>query len=231
MIYSFGKNVVIGLGGSIVYPDGIDVDFLTKFRVFLKQEIKKGRKFVIVIGGGRVARVYQEAASKIVKVTDEDKDWLGIHATRCNAHLLRTIFRDIADPVVFDARHKRKKLKYPVTIASGWRPGWSTDYVAAQIAIDLKIPEVIIWGKPEYVFDRDPMKFSEAKPYSEISWKAYRKIIPAKWSPGAHAPVDPIAAKTAASKRLRCIVVGRDFENCRNLLAGREFEGTVITNG
>jgi hypothetical protein len=31
---------------------------------------------------------------------DEDLDWLGVHATRLNAHLFRTIFRDLAHPVI-----------------------------------------------------------------------------------------------------------------------------------
>ena len=44
------------------------------------------------------------------RVTDEDKDWIGIHATRLNAHLLRTIFRDVADPVVIDIRGKSKSF-------------------------------------------------------------------------------------------------------------------------
>ena len=228
MKYKLGKTVVLGLGGSIVYPDELDVSFLKEFQKFILREIGMGRKFVIVVGGGRMARIYQEAAGRIVKVTDEDKDWIGIHATRTNAQLLRTIFRGEADPIVFDARRKRTGLKYPITIASGWRPGWSTDYVAVQIAVDYKIPEVVVWGKPNYVFDKDPSKFGDAKPFSEISWKEYRKLIPAKWSSGAHAPVDPVAAKLAHKSGLKCIVIGRDLKNCKNLLRGEKFEGTVI---
>ena len=92
MRHAFSKTVIIALGGSIVFPDQIDWDFLRRFRSFVLREIKKGRRFVIVSGGGRLSRIYQEAAGKVVKVTNEDKDWLGIHATRINAHLLRTIF-------------------------------------------------------------------------------------------------------------------------------------------
>ena len=33
-------------------------------------------------------------------MTNEDLDWLGIHVTRLNAHLLRTVFQDIAHPRV-----------------------------------------------------------------------------------------------------------------------------------
>ena len=98
---------VIALGGSLIVPhlsdtDGIDVLFLQSFRKFLLQELKKGNKYIVVTGGGRTTRVYQKAAGQIVSMTSEDLDWVGIHSTRLNAHLLRTIFQKEAHPVVID---------------------------------------------------------------------------------------------------------------------------------
>ena len=164
MKHCFSRTVVVALGGSIVYPDEIDAAFLKKFKKFLAPFLKKGMQFVLVIGGGKLARRFQEAAHHVSKLEDEDKDWIGIHATRLNGHLLRTIFRDVADPVMIDARRKMKKLKHPITIAAGWRPGWSTDYVAMRIAADFGIREVIIAGKPAHVHEKDPAKFPKAKP-------------------------------------------------------------------
>ena len=229
MRHAFSKTVIIALGGSIVFPDQIDWDFLRRFRSFVLREIKKGRRFVIVSGGGRLSRIYQEAAGKVVKVTNEDKDWLGIHATRSNAHLLRTIFREEADPVVLDERHKIRKLSHPITIASGWRPGWSTDFIAVALAQDFNVPEAVIAGKPSHVYDKDFAKFPDAKPFTELTWSAYRKLVPAKWVPGAHAPVDPVAARLAEEADITAIVVnGKDLKNFGNLLSGRNFEGTVV---
>lgn len=231
MRYHFGKTIVIALGGSVMYPDGIDHDFLRHFREFIRKFARSGTNFVIVAGGGRLARSYQEAAAKITRVTDEDKDWLGIHATRSNAHLLRTMFSEIADPVVIDARGKIKKLHYSVTIASGWRPGWSTDYIALRLAADFGLGEVVIAGKPDWVYDRDFTKHKNVRAYSEISWKEYRRLIPAKWKPGLHAPVDPVGAKLAERASLAAIVInGKNLKNFRNLLLGREFTGTIIRN-
>lgn len=231
MRHVFSKTIIIALGGSIVFPDQIDWDFLRRFRVFVRKEIRKERKFAIVVGGGRLSRIYQEAAGKVVKVTDEDKDWLGIHATRSNAHLLRAILRDVADPVVLDERHKIRKLSYPVTVASGWRPGWSTDYIAIALAQDFGVPEAVIAGKPPYVYDKDFAIHKDAVPFEELTWRKYRKLIPAKWVPGAHAPVDPVAARLAEEAKIAAIVVnGKDLKNFGNLLSGRNFEGTLITN-
>lgn len=126
------KIVVVALGGSIIHPDGIDVAFLKKFKKFLVPYLRHGMKFVLVIGGGNLARHFQDAAHKVSRLTDEDKDWIGIHATRLNGHLIRTIFREVADPVMIDARHKLPRLARPLTVAAGWRPGWSQPIMLRQ---------------------------------------------------------------------------------------------------
>ena len=240
MNYRFKKTIVVALGGSIVYPgvhpDGIDTQFLKDFKKFLAPFLrphagssKRGTRFVLVVGGGKLARRFQDAAHHVAKVADEDKDWLGIHATRLNAHLLRTIFREVADPVIMDNRDRLKSAKYPVTIAAGWRPGWSTDYVAMQIAEDFGAGEAIIAGKPSHVYEKDPAKYPNAAKFDELGWKQYRKLIPAKWSPGMGAPVDPVGAALGARKKIKAIIIdGRDLKNFAALLNGKEFQGTII---
>ncbi len=229
MNHKFGKAIVVALGGSIVHPDGIDTRFLNNFKKFLSPFLRRGIRFVLVVGGGRLARLFQKAAHEVSPLANEDKDWIGIHSTRLNAHLLRTIFREVADPVVFDTRGKTKKLKYPITIASGWKPGWSTDFVAAAIAHDFKVPEFIVAGKPAFVYTRDPNFYKHAKSIEKIGWKEYRKLIPAKWVPGSHAPVDPVAAKLGDRVKLRAVIInGKDLKNFGNLLKGKEFRGTIV---
>jgi uridylate kinase len=192
MHYKFSKTVVVALGGSIVYPDGIDVQFLKDFKKFLTPFLKRGVKFVLVIGGGKLSRNFQEAAERVI-------------------------------------RGKLKKLRAPVTIASGWRPGWSTDYVAMRIASDFGVGEAIIAGKPAHVYSKDNTKYADAVPFHELTWREYRKLIPAKWAPGLHAPVDPIGAALGAREGVKAIIVdGRNLPNFRALLNGKEFKGTII---
>lgn len=220
---------VVALGGSIVFPDRIDWHFLKKFRAFIKKHIKKGKKFIIVVGGGKLCRLYIEAANKVVKINNDDKDWLGIHATRSNAHLLRAIFHDVSDPVVIDERFKVKKLTFSVTIASGWQPGWSTDYIASVCASDFGADNFIVAGKPDFVYDKDNVKHNDAKPFKDITWSEYRKLIISKWVPGANVPVDPVAARFAQKNRLRSVVIqGTNLENFDRLLNNKEFTGTII---
>ncbi|MBU2101223.1 UMP kinase [Patescibacteria group bacterium] len=229
MKYKLGKTIVIAVGGSVVYPDKIDVEFLKRFKKFIEGFTKRGTQFVLIVGGGKLARNYIEAASGVASVTDEDKDWIGIHATRSNAQLVRTIFEKIADPTVIDNRHKVKKLKYPVTVGSGWQPGWSTDYVATVTAHDLGIREVIIAGKPDFVYDKDPQKYKNSKGLPHLSWKEYRKLTGSKWVPGTSSPVDIVAARFAEKNKMKAVVVGgKDLENFSSLLRGQDFKGTLI---
>lgn len=227
------KLIIIALGGSIIVPapGKIDTIFLKKFRKFILKFIKKGYKFIIIAGGGKVCRTYQAAASKIVKLPYEDQDWIGIHATRINAHLLRTIFRDKAYPIVLDNPHKPLKTQRSIIIAAGWRPGWSTDYIAVLLAKRFKAREIIDAGNIPFVFDRDINRYKKAKSIKKISWKDYQKLVGRTWIPGLPAPIDPIAAKLAKKLNIRAAVVkGTDLKNLRNVLGGKKFKGTIIDN-
>lgn len=224
------KKFVISLGGSVICPKEIDVKLLKRFYFFIKNEIKSGLKFIIVVGGGTTARNYQKAALEINKASVEDRDWLGIQSTKLNALLLKSIFKKEAYPVLFDKRLKMKSFgKYPIIIGCGWKPGWSTDFVTTQIAIDFKIKPAILLGKPDYVYTSNPDKNKNARPIKKMSWKDYFKLIPKKWSPGMHAPVDPIAAKLARKEKTPVVVAsGKDFKNLGNILTGKKFKGTII---
>jgi len=224
------KKFVISFGGSVICPEEIDAQLLKKFYLFIKKEIKNGSKFIIVAGGGDTARKYQKAALEIGKASIEDKDWLGIQSTKLNALLLKSLFKKEAYPLFFDQRFKIKSFgKYSIIIGCGWKPGWSTDFVTCQIAVDFKIKPVILLGKPDYVYTSNPDKNKSAKPIEKMSWKDYFKLIPNKWSPGMHAPIDPIAAKLAKKERLPVIIAsGKDFKNLKNILENKKFKGTII---
>lgn len=235
------KYTIMHLGGSLVVPHlsdegGIDVKFLKRFVPFLKKELKKKRKFIIVVGGGKVTRAYQKSAAKITAITDQDLDWIGIHSTRLNAHLLRTIFAKEAYPVVIDHNpfkeevESMKASKRLLFFASGWRPGWSTDYIAVSLAQKFNSKEVIIAKDIPYVYDSDPKKNKKAKPIKEISWKEYKELIPKKWIPGLSSPVDPVASKLAESLKITAKVLGgADLENLKKAVEGKPFHGTLIS--
>jgi uridylate kinase len=221
---------VISLGGSLVVPDGIDTNFLQSFKDIIENQIKDlRRRFVIVVGGGKLARRYQEAAKDLHALDDEDADWLGIHSTRLNAHLLRTVFKKYAHPKLFSAPEDVVPFSVPIAIGAGWRPGWSTDYVAVNIAEKLGARRVVNLSNTAYVYASDPRVNPEARKLPRVSWTEYRALIPAEWRPGLNTPFDPVASRKAEEIGLEVAVMnGADLANFEKYLEGEEFEGTVI---
>ena len=237
---------IVSLGGSVVYPyntadsqKGPDVEFLCGFREFILKYVKKGRRFIIVVGGGKPSRMYQKAARQILgdKKNNLDLDWIGIQATKTNALFVAKILKEVSFPQILDHEPGNKevsaflKSNKKVLLVSGWQPGWSTDYDAIQCAKWFGQSQVIVAGDAPYVCDKDPRKFEDAKPILDLTWAGYQKLIPAKWMPGLSTPVDPAGAKVAKKLGLVAkLIKGTDFENFKKAIEGEEFDGSTIHN-
>lgn len=225
------EPIVISLGGSLIVPGGgPDVHFLKAFREFVLDLVRDGKRVVVVCGGGKTARHYINAASDVTALDPEDLDWLGIHATRLNGHLLRTIFRSVAHPhVIKHPMRTPRQVKEKVLIAAGWKPGWSTDYVACRIAGLLGVKHIINASNIPYVYTSDPKKHADAKPLKTMTWKDYRSMVGDAWDPGLSAPFDPVASKYCDTHGMTVAIVdGTDLRNLARVAAGEEFKGTLL---
>ncbi len=226
------ETVVMSVGGSLIVPDQIDTNFLTSLKKLVETQIAStGRRFIIIAGGGKTARRYQDAAAAVSNLDPEDLDWMGIHATRLNGHLLRTIFRDTAHPVITtnpdDIIDVPKSAR--LIIAAGYRPGASTDLRAVQIASHCNAGKLINLSNIDYVYTADPRKDPEATPIIKTTWTEFRKLIPETWSPGLSSPFDPIAAREAERLNIEVAIInGEKPSEIENYLNGNEFVGTVI---
>ncbi len=223
--------VVMSVGGSLIVPDAIDTVFLKKLKRFLNTQINEGRRFVIITGGGKTARRYQEAAHSVSVLTDDDLDWLGLHATRLNGHLLRTIFRDVAHPVIItnpdDVLDVPKKAK--LVVAAGYRPGASTDLRAVQIAAHLGARRLINLSNIDYAYTQDPNQYTDAKRIKETDWASFRALLPEHWDPGLSAPFDPVAAREAERAGVEVAIInGSRLGQVERYLGGKPFVGTRI---
>ncbi len=226
------ETVVMSVGGSLIVPDQIDTVFLTQVKNLIERQISAyGRRFIIIAGGGKTARRYQDAAAEVSDLNPEDLDWMGIHATRLNGHLIRTIFRDIAYPEIItnpdDINKVPKEAK--LVIAAGYRPGASTDLRAVQIAIHRNATRVINLSNIDYVYTAVPKKDSGAEKIEDITWNDFITLIPDEWNPGLSSPFDPVAARTASEYALEVSVLnGKNISEIEKYLNGEVFEGTRI---
>ncbi len=226
------ETVVMSVGGSLIVPDQIDTIFLTQIKNLIERQISAhGRRFIIIAGGGKTARRYQDAAADVSDLNPEDLDWMGIHATRLNGHLIRTIFRDIAYPEIItnpdDIERVPKEAK--LVVAAGYRPGASTDLRAVQVAIHRNATRVINLSNIDYVYTADPRKDASAKKIEDMTWDRFIKLVPSEWNPGLSSPFDPVAARTASEHALEVSVLnGRNVKEIEKYLNGEVFLGTRI---
>ena len=227
------KTTVLSLGGSIVAPEKVDVEFLTRFKASIAGclEERKDARLILTVGGGAPARIYQEAARKISPSSSaEELDWLGIRATHLNGALVRAVFSEyvenelVTDPTgdfSFDGR---------ILVAAGWKPGFSTDTDAVYLARKFGAKTVVNLSNIKKVYTDDPRKNPDAKPLDHISWDDFIAMVGETWTPGKNTPFDPIASQIARKEGMSVICMdGRNIENLMAMLSDRPFEGTTIS--
>lgn len=213
----------------IIPADGFNVKFLKNFRKIISEQVDKGEKYILVIGGGGTCRAYQKAIKEAVGLSEKNLDQLGIYVTHLNAQFTIFLLGDMAHPEVIYNPTRKVKTSKPIIVASGWKPGCSTDKDAVLLAKAYGAKEVVNVSNIDYVYTADPRKNKKAKPLSRLTWKELRKIIGEKWQPGANIPFDPAAARLAEKLKLKVsFVKGTNMVELKKALAGKQTKGTII---
>jgi uridylate kinase len=224
------ETIVISLGGSLIVPDQIDTDFLKNFRTLILSHVEKGKKFLIITGGGKICRKYINSAKELANPSNEDLDWIGIASLKLNAELVRVIFGKYACDKVISNLGTHFDFEKPIVIGSAYEPGRSTDWDAVLGAKTIRAKKIINLSNIDYVYDSDPKVNPEAKKIEKISWEEYRSLIPKECSPGLNSPFDPMASKMAEEAGIEVVIMnGKNIANLEKCLNGEKFMGTIIS--
>ena len=222
-------KIIISLGGSLIVPEEIDKDFLLAFRDLILSEVEKGKKFVLMTGGGKICRKYQGVAQELGNPSHVDLDWIGIASLKLNAELLRVIFSDYANSEVVHDLSVPFSFEKSIVVGSAYEPGHSSDYDAVLAAQQVGAKMLINLSNTDFVYDSDPKVNKDAKKIEKITWNEYRKIIPTEWNPGLNTPFDPTASELAEKEGITVVTMnGKNLENLKKCLEGEEFIGTTI---
>ena len=223
------ETIIISLGGSIVVPDLPNPEFIKEFKNIILNFVEKGKKFVIIVGGGKTCRRYQEALGQTIKANSEELDWMGIYSTQLNAQLVRLSFGESAHDIMITDPSMIKDSDKDIVIGAGWKPGCSTDMDAILIANEINTKKMINLSNIDYVYDSDPKVNPEAKKFENLSWKEYRSFISSDWKPGMNTPFDPIASEKAEEVGIEvAFMSGHDLKSLENYLNDEPFVGTTI---
>ncbi len=225
----FGNVFVLSVGGSILIDGKPSVTAIAKFSECLNDLIRDGSHFVVVVGGGKVAREYISAA-KTLGASMFQQDLLGIDITRANAALLAVSIENAEQRILTDVKEAAAVLERGKTpVFGGLLPGLTTDAVAALIAEFLHATFVNL-SNVDGVYSADPATNPGARFYPELSYDRLLSIVKlSAMQPGQNLVVDlPAAMILRRSKIPAFFLNGKDLENFKSAIRGQEFRGTVV---
>jgi len=224
------RVVVISLGGSLIVPEKIDVNFLKKFKKTILKN-KNKYKFIIVCGGGSTARKYINGLRSL-GINKKLQSYSGISATRMNARFMSYFFNSDSEyGVPHKIRGLKKYLKGQDVVFCGaleYKPRQTSDSTSAEIARYFKTI-LINMTNIKGLYDKNPKKYKNAKFIPEISWKSFDKMAnKLGFKPGQHFVLDQSASKIILKNKITTYIIGKDLKQLENILKGSKFIGTRI---
>jgi uridylate kinase len=224
------KTIVISLGGSLIVPEKIDKTYLINFREILKKHYKNTR-FVLVCGGGTIARKYIDILRK-QKKSEKELSLAGIRATRMNAKFVMQIFgkesNDVLPMNMREIKNNLHKNKVIICGALRYAPRSTSDGTAAKLAKYLN-SEFINMTNVKGLFTSNPKTNPNAKFISSISWKEFEKRAnKTKHKAGQHFVLDQSASKIIKKEKIKTYIIDSDLKNLNNLIDNKNFVGTTI---
>lgn len=223
--------MVLSLGGSLIIPGEVNKFFLENFKKVIMKNIKH-YKFVIVCGGGSIARKYISALEGHKEKTFF-QSLSGISATRMNARFMNYFFGinpEYGIPHTLKTVGKYEKNQDIVFCgALEYKPKQTSDSTAVEIARHFKSEFVNLTNVPG-LYDKNPSENKDAKFIPRISWKEFDKMANrTKFKPGQHFVLDQTASKLILNHKIKTSILGPDMKQFDNFLNNKPFKGTVIS--
>ncbi|BDU49667.1 UMP kinase [Haliovirga abyssi] len=233
------KRILLKLSGEALMGNekfGISGEIISSFASQIKEIVDMGVEVAVVIGGGNIFRGISGAAKGVDRVTG---DHMGMLATVINALALQNAIeklgistrvltaiemQKIAEPYI-----KRRAIRHlekgrVVIFGAGiGNPYFTTDTAAALRAIEINAEILAKATKVEGVYDKDPVKYKEAKKYDKVS---YSEVL----NKGLKV-MDATAISLCMENNLPIVVFNSLVEgNIKKLVEG-ETIGTLVEGG
>jgi len=180
------RRILLKLSGEVLAGEqdfGINPTKATELAKEIKSIHEMGVDIILIIGGGNIFRGMQAASKGMDRVTG---DYLGMLATIMNAISVQDALEkngvetrtlsaitvsQISEPYI-----RRRALRHldkgrVVIVAGGTgNPYFTTDTAAALRATELKAQVLLKGTKVDGVFDKDPVVYSDAVRYNNVSF-------------------------------------------------------------
>ena len=180
------KRVLLKLGGESLLGEreyGIDPQAASNVAAEIKKVAETGVEVAVVIGAGNIFRGLAGAANGIERST---ADYMGMLATVMNSLALQDALEKLGVdtrlqcslemPAVAEPFIRRRSMRHMakgrvVILAAGTGdPYFTTDTGAALRALELHCDIIMKATKVDGIYDKDPVKYPDAKKFEELSY-------------------------------------------------------------
>ena len=235
----FYKKILLKLSGEALMGDqefGISSDVIASYAEQIKEIVDLGVEVSIVIGGGNIFRGISGAAQGVDRVTG---DHMGMLATVINSLALQNSIEKLGVPTRVQTAIEMPKIAEPfikrraqrhlekgrvVIFGAGTgNPYFTTDTAAALRAIEMETDVVIKATKVDGIYDKDPVKFADAKKYEKVT---YNEVLAKDLK-----VMDATAISLCRENKLPIIVFNSLIEgNLKRVIMGENIGTTVVAD-
>ena len=235
----FYKKILLKLSGEALMGDqefGISSDVIASYAKQIKEIVDLGVEVSIVIGGGNIFRGISGAAQGVDRVTG---DHMGMLATVINSLALQNSIEKLGVPTRVQTAIEMPKIAEPfikrraqrhlekgrvVIFGAGTgNPYFTTDTAAALRAIEMGTDVVIKATKVDGIYDKDPVKFADAKKYEKVT---YNEVLAKDLK-----VMDATAISLCRENKLPIIVFNSLVEgNLKKVIMGENIGSTVVAD-
>ena len=235
----FYKKILLKLSGEALMGDqefGISSDVIASYAKQIKEIVDLGVEVSIVIGGGNIFRGISGAAQGVDRVT---ADHMGMLATVINSLALQNSIEKLGVPTRVQTAIEMPKVAEPfikrraqrhlekgrvVIFGAGTgNPYFTTDTAAALRAIEMETDVVIKATKVDGIYDKDPVKFADAKKYGTVT---YNEVLAKDLK-----VMDATAISLCRENKLPIIVFNSLVEgNLKKVVMGEHIGTTVVAD-
>ncbi len=180
------KRVLLKLSGEALAGDqktGIQPETVSKICAEVGAVVSMGLEVALVIGGGNIFRGISSSAKGMER---SSADYMGMLATVLNALAVQDVLekqgfptrvlsaitmQEVCEPFIRRrALRHLEKGRVVICAAGTGNPYFTTDTAAALRGMELQCDAIIKATKVDGVYDKDPMKFSDAVKYHKVSF-------------------------------------------------------------
>ncbi len=235
----FYKKILLKLSGEALMGEqefGISSEVIASYSRQIKEIVDLGVEVSIVIGGGNIFRGLSGAAQGVDRVTG---DHMGMLATVINSLALQNSIEKLGVPTRVQTAIEMPKIAEPFIKRKAQRhlekgrvvifgagtgnPYFTTDTAAALRAIEMNTDVVIKATKVDGVYDKDPVKYPDAKKYTTIS---YNEVLAKDLK-----VMDATAISLCRENKLPIIVFDSLTEgNLKKVIMGEQIGTTVLAD-